>query len=363
MAEVYILLGPEEGEKNNMIRNIKTRVLQSWPDSECYTFFVGDDDEAQYASAVSQPSLFAPHRFIVLRGFESVKKTDLTYTATINAVKDNQSDLTLVIVSSESSSYSYDKALLDAAGKENIKTFWEMTEEEKKNWIYRFVRSENFTITPDAVDEILSSVENNTAEMKSVVLSVINFLKIKGEKNTIDRDDIEAYSTASKGDNGYTLFRALAEKNLDKALRIVGSIILNDSRNILTAVSVVANQFRRVEEAIRMTQNRVPFNVITKDLSAFSTYQSAAVPSQSFKPKKGINFKETELFRTAMKNYTLEDTESVILALGKADTPLKTAQGDNLLLTAEMLVYSIIENNGRENPLDLSSSLFDDPLS
>ncbi len=112
-----------------------------------------------------------------------------------------------------------------------------------------------------------------------------------------------------------------------------------------------------------MTQNRVPFNVITKDLSAFSTYQSAAGPSQSFKPKKGINFKETELFRTAMKNYTLEDTESVILALGKADTPLKTAQGDNLLLTAEMLVYSIIENNGRENPLDLSSSLFDDPLS
>lgn len=361
MAEVYILLGQEEGEKNNMIRTIKKRVLESWSDSECYTFYVGDDDEAAYQAAVSQPSLFASHRFIVLRGFENIKKTDVSYTATINAVKDNQSDLTLIIVSSESSSFSYDKALLDAAGKENIKTFWEMTEEEKKNWIYRFVRSENFTILPDAVDEILSSVENNTEEMKSVVLAVINFLKIKGGKNTIERDDIEAYSTASKGDNGYTLFRSLAEKNLDKALRIVGSIILNDSRNILAAFSVTANQFRRLEEAIRMKESGVPFNLIAKDLSAFSTYQS--ITGQTSKPKSGINFKETELFKTAMRNYTLEDTKNIILAIGKADTPLKTAQGDSLLLTAEMLVYSIIVTSGRENPLDLTPVFFDDPLS
>jgi DNA polymerase III subunit delta len=357
MAEVYLLLGPEEGEKNNLIREKRKQVLAAHPDAECYSFFVGDDDEASYISAVSQSSLFSSWRFIVLRGFESIKKTDQVYLQTIEAVKSGQSDLTLIIVSTESSTFSFDKALTAAAGKENTRIFWELTESEKKGWIVRKAKDEGFTITPDAVDEILSTVENNTEEMKNLLSSITNFLRLQGKKNTIDRDDIEAYSTASKGENGYTLFRALGEGDLDRALRIVNSILLNDTAGMLPAVTVCANQFRRIEEALRMREKRIPDAKIFSELVSFSTYTSA------FKPRPGVTFKEKDLFLKAMANYTLEDVKRIILLLGKADTEVKSASADTLKIISELLVYTIIVGKGRETPLSLENGpLVPDPF-
>ncbi len=347
MAEIYILLGPEEGSKNNYIANVRKRVLSSHPDAECYSFFVGDDDASSYAAAVSQSSLFSSWRFIVLRGWENVKKTDMVYTQTIEAAKSSQEDLTLIITSTDSSSSSWDRSLTSAAGKEGTITFWELTEQQKKDWIFQAVSKERFTITRDAVDEILSTVENNTEEMKNLVLSITNFLRLKGEKNVIERDDIEAYSTASKGENGYSLFRALAESDLDRALRAVDTIILNDQRDVLGAVTVCANQFRRVEEALRMKKRGIPEATIFKELNAFSTYST-------FKTKSGVNFKEADIFRKAMRNYTLDDVMRIILFLGESDTAIKSASTDNLLITVEMIVYTVIVGKGKKTPLSLS---------
>lgn len=348
MADIYILLGPEEGEKNNLIRKIKGSLLESFPDTECYSFFVGDDDESNYIAAVSQPSLFASHRFIVIKGLDELKKSDPVYLQTIEAVKDNQSDLTLIITSTETALSKFDKIILDAAGKERTRIFWELKESEKIEWIRNKAREEHFNITPDAIREILNTVENNTEEMKNLVLSITNFLRIKGEKNTIERDDIEAYSTASRGENGYTLFRALGERDLERALNIVGSIALNDSRNILPAFTVVGNQFRRIEEALKMRNRGMAERTIFETLVAFTTYTTP------FKGKPGVNFRETELFKTTMRNYSLEDVERIILLIGKADTLLKAASSDSLLITSELLVYSIIVSKGAETPLDLS---------
>lgn len=346
MADVYILLGPEEGEKNNLIRKIKNGVLQSWPDAECYSFYASDDDETSFASAISQSSLFSSHRFIVLKGFDGIKKNGLIYKSTIEALKEKQSDLTLIIVSPESSYRDYDSVILNAAGKDNIHIFWELTEAEKRRWIITKVREENFNITNDAVDEILSTVENNTEEMKNTVLMITNFLRLQGKKTTIEREDIESYATASKGENGYTLFKATAECDFDKALRIVSSIILNNPNNLLGAITVVTNQFRRVEEALRMRENRMTEKMIAENLTAFSSYGNAKV-------RKGINFKETDLFRNAMKNYSLEDVGRIIPALGRADTTLKSASPETLLSYTEMLIYTIIINKGKENTLNL----------
>ncbi len=350
MADIYILLGPEEGEKNNLIRKIKSSVMENFPDTECYSFFVGDDDESNYIAAVSQPSLFASHRFIVIKGLDELKKTDPVYLQTIEAVKDNQSDLTLIITSPETSLTKFDKIILDAAGKERTRIFWELKENEKIEWIRNKAREEHFNITPDAIREILNTVENNTEEMKNLVLSITNFLRIQGEKNTIEREDIEAYSTASRGENGYTLFRALGERDLERALSIVGSIALNDPRNILSAFTTAGNQFRRVEEALKLRMRGISDRTIFETLTAFTTY------STPFKGKPGVNFRETELFKTTMNNYTLEDVERIILLIGKADTLLKAASSDNLLMTSELLVYSIVVSKGAQTTLDLSTA-------
>ncbi len=346
MAEVYILMGPEEGEKNNLIRNIRKKTLSAFPDTECYSFFVGDDDGASYVSAVSQSSLFSQHRFIVLRGFENIKKTDPVYTETLQAVKSQQDDLTLIIVSTDSQTQSLDKALTAAAGKERTIVFWELKDTEKRSWIVSRAREEGFRITADAVEEILSSVENNTEEMKNLLLSITNFLRIEGKEKTISRETVEAYSTESRGDNGYTLFASLAERDLDRALRVVRSIILNDQRDILPAVTVAGNQFRRIEEALKMRKRGMDMSGIFQNLTAFTTYSSAV-------RRQGVNFRERDIFQKAMKNYTLDETARIILLLTRMDTTLKSASSDTLLLEAEKLVYTITVSGGAECRLSL----------
>ena len=39
----YLLLGPEEGEKNEWLQNEKKRVLTLFPDAEVHQFYAGDD--------------------------------------------------------------------------------------------------------------------------------------------------------------------------------------------------------------------------------------------------------------------------------------------------------------------------------
>ena len=58
----YLLLGPEEGEKNDWLKREKERVLKEHPDAEIHSFYTGDDDGAAVSSVMSQPSLFSSFR-------------------------------------------------------------------------------------------------------------------------------------------------------------------------------------------------------------------------------------------------------------------------------------------------------------
>ena len=77
---VFLLLGPEEGEKSEFIKREKNKILSLYPDAEDYVFFGGDEDGG-ISSALSQSSLFSSYRFVVLKHYENVKKTDETYSA------------------------------------------------------------------------------------------------------------------------------------------------------------------------------------------------------------------------------------------------------------------------------------------
>ena len=250
---VFLLLGPEEGEKSEFIKREKNKILSLYPDAEDYVFFGGDEDGGGISSALSQSSLFSSYRFVVLKHYENVKKTDETYSALSDFGASPQDDCTLIVTTTETSSVNLPKSLVSVAGKENTIVFWEMFDNEKRRWIREFASKEGYRITEDAIDEILSSVDNNTQEMKNLVGSITNFLKIqKSEDNTITLETIEAYSVRTKGENGYSLFRAIGEGNLEKALLSVSSILLNDSRDIIPALSVLATSFRRLEACIIM---------------------------------------------------------------------------------------------------------------
>ncbi len=347
---VFLLLGPEEGEKTEFIKKEKDKVRALYPDFEDYVFFGGDEDGGGISSALSQSSLFSSYRFVVLKHFENVKKTDETFAALDDFGSNPQDDCTLIVASTETSSVNLPKSLSTLAGKENTIIFWEMFDNEKRRWIREFSSKEGYRITEDAIDEILSTVDNNTQEMKNLVGSITNFLKIqKTENNTITLETIEAYSVRTKGENGYSLFRAIGEGNLEKALLSVESILLNDQRDFIPALSVLATSFRRLEACIVMRDERKSEKEIFDSVTFVSPYPTRP----GAKRNVGVGGREKDLYRKAMRIYTLEDTRRIISLIGRYDTVIKSASTDLLKLYGEKLIYTIIVDKGRETPLSL----------
>ena len=130
---VFLLLGPEEGEKSEFIKRERNKIRSLYPDTEEYVFFGGDEDGGGISSALSQSSLFSSYRFVVLKHYENVKKTDETYSSLSDFGDNPQDDCTLIVTTTETSSVNLPKSLAVLAGKENTIVFWEMFDNEKRH--------------------------------------------------------------------------------------------------------------------------------------------------------------------------------------------------------------------------------------
>ncbi|MDY5930529.1 MAG: DNA polymerase III subunit delta [Candidatus Ornithospirochaeta sp.] len=345
MAGIHILLGPEEGEKEEWLRKEKEAVLSTHPDAEIHVFFAGDDSGEQVLSVLSQSSLFSSFRLVIVKHFENAKKNDDLTRALSEYAASPMPDAELIVISSASASSSVPKALLDAAGKDGTRIFWEMFENRKRDWIRQEARKRGFRITDGAIDELLESVENNTAELRSALDSITLFLKLKGNANAISEDDIEGFLSRTKGESGYTLFKAVASRDLERAGMIISSIYLASPYDATGAFTVLSNQFRLLESCLEMKAERKSEDAIFKEAEYVST---------SFFPAfKGIRQKEKDTFRAAMRNYTLEETRSIIAYLGKMDSVLKSSPADITRSVFDLILYTVIISKGKESGIRL----------
>lgn len=347
---IYLLIGPEEGEKLDWLEEEKRRLYQLYPDMECTTYFGGDEDGTKLSQTLSQSSLFASFRLVIFKHYENVKKTDAVARVMADFASDNQDDAELIVLSSETSTSSLPKEVVDKAKNSTLK-FWEMDENKKRMWIRNNARKEGFSITNDAIEEILYSVDNNTAEMKNLLSSLILFLRLNDKSaSSITLDSIETYISRTRGENGFTLFKAIAERNLEQSLLIASSILLNDTREAIPAFTTVANQFRLLESCLEMQAKRIPEREIFKN----ATYVSTSSYSRNI---PGVFFKYQDTFRCGMRNYTLEDVRNIILYMGEMDSEIKSASTEMMKLMFETVIYDIIANKGKKLDITLEPTV------
>ena len=346
----YLLLGPEEGEKNEWLAGEKKRVLSAYPDAEIHQFYAGDDTGEAISSVLSQSSLFSSFRLVIIKQFENRSGKDGIAKALEDYLKAKQDDAEVIIVSSEKSQAKIPKPILDGIGKDGIKMFWEMFENKKRDWITSAFRKEGFSISTDAVEEILFSTENNTQDMKNLVSSLSLYFKATAPgKGQVTLDDIEQYAIKTRGEDGYTLFAAIADCDTEHALLIMKTILESDSYGAIRAISVVTSRFRLLESALEMKRKGSSIDAIAANAEYLSPYPS------SFK-EKGIRKKEIPAISKAMKNYSLEDVKRIIVYLGKMDSAVKTASSELLPTVLSSLVFTIIADKGNETGIDLLSS-------
>ena len=345
----YLLLGPEEGNKADWLENEKKKVMKAHPDCEVHQFYIGDDDRRDASVTFSQSSLFSDFRLLIVKQYELRGARDKLTPVIIEYLSTPHEDAELIILSSEPSAAKIDKKITSAIGKEGTVMFWEMFDSDKRRWVRNAFRKEGFSVTDEAVEEILLSVDNNTQDLKSLVVSLSLFFQLSDKgKTEITEDDIGQYALRTRGEDGYTLFQQVAALDLEHSLQIMRSIAEQDSTGASRAFSVLVSRFRLLESCHRIRAAR---GDMAKDAYALSPYPGFQ--------RKGLNNRDRKVFETAMRNYTLDQTEAIIACLGEADAEVKAAGGEILELTLTDLLYTIIVFKGKRPSLTLDW----DPLS
>lgn len=348
----YILLGPEEGLKADWLSEEKKKVISAHPDAEIHQVFVGDDNGDNLDSILSQPSLFSSFRLVIVKQYENRTAKDNFDKAIIDFLSSGSTDAEFIILSSEKSKSKINPRIANNRNV-SIQIFWEMFDSQKRDWITREFAKEGFRIGKEAIDEILFSVDNNTQDMKNLVTSLALFFHATDKNKTeILPDDIDKYSLQTRGEDGNTLFQAIAEKDMEHAESIVSSLLLSDTSAPGKAYSVLVTKFRLLESFELLKAKGMNEKEAFENADALSPYPV-------YYQTKGIKSKEQAVFRKAAQNYTLQDTKRIIKYLGRMDSAIKSSSSEWARTMYSSLIATIILSKGTETDIDLDSSSLD----
>ncbi|MFA6844485.1 MAG: DNA polymerase III subunit delta [Sphaerochaetaceae bacterium] len=345
MAPAYLLLGPENGEKQTKFQQIQADIRkQVGSEPELYRFYPFEAADEQIFTVLDNDSFFSEHRLVVLDQAHEMNATLGNAIASYLAHPCNNA--TLVLISEELSLSRFPK-ITKLVPKENTFIFWELYDTQKSEWVRQYFRQQGLVITNDAVDTLLNLVNNNTIEMKTTCNQLALFWQVDKKQGTIDDNAVETYIQHSRNEDAFTLFPAIAKRDLKQTLRIIHSIIESgDSGVSIVTYAGLLWQFRRLYSVAQA------YEAGHDEMQAFNQASVAgkATPVRSLKDKN--------TYRTALKNYTTDQCRDILIAMGKADIPLKGAADLSMLLW-EKLLYEIIILSGKETPSVEFASLRD----
>jgi len=211
----YIFLGPEIGEKQDTINEIKTQLSKKSQPEE-HSFYANETSVSYIVSILQNASLFADSRLVLVKNADVIKKEE-EVDLLASYMKKPQDDTILILIS-ESTSLA--KALEEAGTK---KIFWELFENKKIEWIQTFFRRLGYKISENGVGAILELVENNTDAMRRECTRLQLFL----DKNIeITAEEIEKWLSHSREESAFTLFSRIAEGDLSKSLTTLHALLM-----------------------------------------------------------------------------------------------------------------------------------------
>ncbi len=329
LPPVVLYLGPEEGDKQRAIQEIRGAFQKRYGDGlEEHTFYAFETPAHHITGILQNGSLFGSATIMRYRCVEYLKKKE--DIASLVEYAQQPVDGTVLIM--ESSDVSVHKDLEKAAGGRNKKIFWEMFEDQKQGWLQGYFRRHSVRIDPDAVELMLELVQNNTMELSMEADRLIAFI---GDR--ITADDVDQYIYHAREENVFTLYDAIIDKDLDHALDILLKLMVSsDAVQILGGLSW---QLERLYGIHVLRSQGVPEGRIFDELPAF------------LGQKQRITSKRAQNSLTkAASAYSLQDSEAIKLLTGDMDALLRnipTALHGNLM---QQYIYSVIVRGGRWNP-------------
>lgn len=239
-AGIHLLLGPEDGRKREHIARLLTAVEKRCGEKpERSSLYAGEHSISAAVSQLRTGSLFHAHQIVFYYGAESVKSTeDLQLLARYCASP--STDGTLVLISQE---IKVSKKIESCVPKSNIHVFWELFENQKEQFVQKYIRDRGSSIEHDAVQLLLDTVENTTDQLK---VACDCLLALFSDGNAISEEHIETYLFHSKQESVFTLFHAVGKRDLEHSLDILHTLLILQEVKPFQIVSGVAWQLRRL---------------------------------------------------------------------------------------------------------------------
>lgn len=327
-VELYLFTGPEIGERNEAIAELKQNASKKNGPLDEYNYYAGETRFADVIAQLQNESLFSSATFIVYKNAEMLKTKDdiALLDSWIKGAKGSPN--TLVLVSEENGIEKKIESLVPSSHK---KIFWEMFEDRKQQWVQNYFRKNGFGVTPDAIESILEMVENNTETLKS---ECSRFFYCFEKGYEVTEADVEKILAHNKEESAFTLFEAMADNSaspsqrLETALSILQKLLLSKNSIGVELISGLAYCFRQ----LRTWHN---------------LHANGAFPSDSDLRTNGFYNKTSQTrYRKASSVWGPGATSSIISLLSSTDMSIRETGKTFEETSLSMLIYSIVMKNG-----------------
>ncbi|MBN2738267.1 MAG: DNA polymerase III subunit delta [Spirochaetales bacterium] len=321
-TQVYLLLGPEEGEKSIFIQNIiKNNTQQNGEKPEISRYYGFDTNLVDLVSDMRTGSLFSSCRVVILNGIEEVKKkSDVDLLA--EYLSNPSDDVILFLTSSQVSGVS--KSLENKIPKNQKKIFWELFDTQKRSWIQNFFSQRELTIDTKAIDYLLEIVENNTRDLRSVCQQLAFFFN---SGKVIVVEDIEQFIYHSREENIFTLFEKVSFRDLSSAQEALLKIVQSGESEPIAVIIGLTWQLKK--------------------LLRYKLYQDKQFHSNEIFKKVNITSKKSQkIYSVGADNYSLKELTSIVTILNDYDILLRSNKKDIHLLLLQLLLYFVIVKGG-----------------
>jgi len=320
MAGVWLLLGPEHGQKQDFLGELKETLKKTHGETpEVHRFYAFETPFSDVLSLLQNGDLFAAHKLVIVQNADDYKKAD------VDLVKGYASkpapESTLVLTSDETKA----DALGRAVPKDQTKIFWEMFENQKKGWVIGHFRSLGLTLESDAAEFFLEMVDNSTDQIRLEAQKLLAFF---GQGATITLDDLEQFLVHTKEENVFTLFERIAAQEFAKALEVLKKILSSKETEGIGLLAGLSWQFKNLLAFQSKLRERMP-------------------PEQAFVAVKVFGKKAQANMQVGARNYSLADLQSILVLTAEFDHRLRHYRTEHHSLLLELYLYYVIQKRGK----------------
>jgi len=313
-SSVFLLVGPEEGEKRDFIQNVINSLGNGSDSPETYRYYAGQTPIGDIISLMQNGSLFASAKCVILANIEQLKKADLQQLS--DYISHPEPSATLFLTTHE---YKAPSILVKAVPKGQQKTFFELFENKKREWLLNYFRTSELYIEEDAIEMVLELVENNTLEMKNAADKLILYF---GPGSTLREDDIEEFIYHSKEENVFSLFQKIVDRDLAASLEILHKILLSGQSSGVQILGGLLWQFRRLLKLNRLLDQR------------FS-------PEDAFRAIPIHGKRNQQNYLKASRSYSTRDVERIIALIAEYDGKVREHRVEVVRLLLEFSLLKI----------------------